>query len=175
MISKRMWSSAAGAMAFGAVAFGAMGLASSGFAAAQQYRPSEFLTLDLSKAVLSPKPLAPAAGFTSGSADQTVDHGNPAAPARAELLVDPKPVPAAIVHPDSKPVASVGPTNHRAAPPVREAYARAERPAAHKPKTLVALHGRNPVEAQARDTGIERAPKIQTWPCRTGGICDWKR
>jgi hypothetical protein len=27
----------------------------------------------------------------------------------------------------------------------------------------------NPLDAQAMDT------RIQTWPCRSGGICNWKR
>lgn len=27
----------------------------------------------------------------------------------------------------------------------------------------------NPLDAQARDT------RIQTWPCKSGGICDWQR
>jgi hypothetical protein len=45
----------------------------------------------------------------------------------------------------------------------------AERSVLHKPRALVALHGRNPMEAQARDT------TVQTWPCKSGGICNWKR
>ncbi|HLI99056.1 MAG TPA: hypothetical protein VKT76_05015 [Bradyrhizobium sp.] len=47
--------------------------------------------------------------------------------------------------------------------------ARAERPVPHRPRAPVALHRGNPVEAQARDV------KIQTWPCKSGGICNWKR
>ncbi len=38
-------------------------LAWSGPSIADQYRPGEFLSLDLSKAVLSPKPLGPATQF----------------------------------------------------------------------------------------------------------------
>jgi len=41
----------------------------------------------------------------------------------------------------------------RAAPPARK---------------LARLHG-NPLDAQAFDT------RIQVWPCRSGGICNWKR
>ena len=33
---------------------------------------------------------------------------------------------------------------------------------------LAHRHG-NPLNAQAMDT------RIQTWPCRSGGICNWKR
>ena len=79
-------------------AFGVMVLAWSGPSAAQQYRAGEFLNLDLSRAVLSPKPLGPAASFAPGPLDVTVDRGNNAAQAGAELLVDPKTVAAATVH-----------------------------------------------------------------------------
>jgi len=33
---------------------------------------------------------------------------------------------------------------------------------------LARRHG-NPLDAQALDT------RIQTWPCKSGGICDWKQ
>ena len=148
-------------------AFGVMVLAWSGLSAAQQYRPGEFLTLDLSRAVLSPKPLGPATSFTSGPLDVTVDRGNNAAQASAEFVVDPKTVPTTTVHAASK---STTPTALRtAASAMRTAHARAERSVPHKPHALVALHGRNPMEAQARDT------TVQTWPCKSGGICNWKR
>src|ERR1700761_3042220 len=97
MVLQRAWSAAVSAMVLGVTV-----LASSGFAAAQQYRPGEFLTLDLSKAVLSPKPLGPAAGFKPGPLDVTVDQSNSAAQANAELVADPKSVPAVTVHPESK-------------------------------------------------------------------------
>src|ERR1700722_3027305 len=80
------------------VALGVMVVAWSGLSAAQQYRPNEFLNLDLSRAVLSPKPLGPAASFAPGPLDVTVDRGNNAAQASAELVVDPKPVATATVH-----------------------------------------------------------------------------
>jgi hypothetical protein len=157
-------------------AIGVAALAWSGVAAAQQsYRADEFLNLDLAKAVLSPRPLGPATGFTPGPLDVTVDRGNNPAQANAELVVDPKTVPAETVRADSKPMANeikpaANPTlaQGTVAPRAHVAHARTE-PAPHKPHTLVALHGRNPVEAQARDT------RIQVWPCKSGGICDWKR
>jgi hypothetical protein len=48
---------------------------------------------------------------------------------------------------------------------------------AHVPKprrhvvaqTRPARHHRNPLNAQAFDT------RIQSWPCKSGGICNWKR
>ena len=148
----------------------------SGLAAAQPYRPDEFLKLDLSKAVLSPEPLGPATSFTPGPLDVTVDRGSKPAQADAELVVDPKAVPAATVHAENAPAAQIENKSaakvepaHRTSPRMRVAHARVERPAPHKPHTLVALHGRNPMEAQARDT------QIQVWPCRSGGICNWKR
>jgi hypothetical protein len=149
-------------------AFAAMVLTWNGLSAAQPYRPGEYLNLDLAHAVLSPKPLGPAAGFTPGPLDVTVDRGNNAAQASAELLVDPKTVATATVHVenDSTPKVKL----KTAASGLRAAHARAaERPTPHKPHALVALHGRNPVEAQARET------MVQTWPCRSGGICNWKR
>jgi hypothetical protein len=149
-----------------------MVLAWSGLAAAQQYRPDEFFNLDPSRAVLSPKPLGPATSFTPGPLDVTVDRGKDAAQSSAEFVVDPKTVPAATVHAENKPEnKSTTKTALRAAASGRRmAHARAERPAPrHAPRALVALHGRNPVEAQARDT------RIQVWPCKSGGICNWKR
>src|SRR5271168_2118088 len=164
-------------------AFGVMMLAWSGLSAAQQYRPGEYLTLDLSRAVLSPKPLGPAAGFTPGPLDVTVDRGNHVAQASAELVVDPRPVPTATVRVESNSTAkNFAPKNfvtknfvpktaiRIAASGMRAAHARTERSAPHnKPRALVALHGRNPMEAQARETAV------QTWPCKSGGICNWKR
>ena len=158
-------------------AFGAMILAWSGLSVAQQYRPGEYLNLDLSRAVLSPKPLGPAASFAPGPLDVTVDRGKEAAQSNAELVVDPKPVPTATVRIESnsspKNFTSKNLTSktalRTAASGWRAAHASAERSAPHKPHALVALHGRNPAEAQARDTAV------QTWPCKSGGICNWKR
>src|ERR1700736_5640872 len=66
-------------------------LALSGPAIADQYRPDEFLGLDLSKAVLSPKPLGPPAQFAPVPIE--ADSGSPVAQARAE----PKPVATTVV------------------------------------------------------------------------------
>ena len=157
-------------------AFGVMVLAWSGLSVAQQYQPDEFLNLDPTRAVLSPKPLGPATSFTPGPLDVRVDRSKDAAPSTAEFVVDPKIVPAATVHAENKPESK--PENKSTARTAlrtlasgrRMAHARAERSAPHHaPRALVALHGRNPMEAQARDTGI------QVWPCKAGGICNWKR
>src|ERR1700728_3737680 len=84
-------------------AFGAMILAWSGLSVAQQYRANEFLNLDLSRAVLSPKPLGPAASFAPGPLNVTVDRGNNAVQANTESVADPKSAPTATAHVESKP------------------------------------------------------------------------
>jgi hypothetical protein len=139
---------------------GAATLTWSGLSVAQQYRADEFLNLDLSRAVLSPKPLGPAASFTPGPLDVTVDRGNGAAQANTESASEP--ISTASVHVES---------NAATKPALRTAASgmRAARSSSRKPRSLVALHGRNPVEAQARET------RVQIWPCKSGGICNWKR
>jgi hypothetical protein len=167
-------------------AIGVAALAWSGLSAAQQYRADEFLNLDLSRAVLSPKPLGPTAGFAPGPLDVTIDRGNDAAQASGESVAEPKSEPksepktvlksapesepktvsTAPVHVESK--ATTRTTLRTAAPGMRVAQAHAER-STHAPRTALALHRRNPVDAQALDT------RIQVWPCKSGGICSWKR
>jgi hypothetical protein len=182
MVLKRGWLAAIGVSAVGLA-----GLAWSGPSAAQQYRADEVLNLDLSRAVLSPRPLGPPASFTRGPLDVTADRGNDAAQAKAEFLFDPKPVATAAVHVNGHPTAAVHARSQSramvhvgskppirtafksAAPRMRVAHARPEQQHPPAPRALVALHRRNPMEAQARDTAI------QVWPCRSGGICNWKR
>lgn len=157
------------------VAVGMAALAWSGLAVAQQYRADELLKLDLSSAVLSPKPLGPAATFAAGPLNVAIDRGSDAAQANAEPVVEPKGEPksepktvtATTVHVDSN--ATPRTALKTAASGIRVAHARAERSASRTPRAPVALHQRNPVEAQARDTAI------QVWPCKSGGICKWKR
>jgi hypothetical protein len=153
-------------------ALGVAALAWSGLAAAQAYRPGEFLSLELSKAVLSPTPLGPATSFTPGPLGVTVDRGTSPAQADAGSVADPKIVAAETVHTESKPVASAAARRSIAAR-TRVGRVAVERPTSRKPHTLVALHGRNPVEAQAQDIGSRT--RIQVWPCKRGGICNWKR
>jgi hypothetical protein len=127
-------------------------------AIAADYRPDEFLKLDLSKAVLSPKPLGPEAHFASFPIE-----------AKADSSVDAKP--------DQKPDQAVAARQSEPRPDVPRnvatARVRAARPLArpHGPAstTLAHRHG-NPLDAQAMDS------RIQTWPCRpgSGGICGWK-
>ena len=48
------------------------------------------------------------------------------------------------------------------------AQTRVEKPRGAARAKLARRHS-NPLDAQARDT------RIQTWPCTSGGICDWQR
>ncbi len=131
----------------------AASLAAASPSRADQYRPEEFFSLDLKKAVFSPKPLGPPAQFEQVQVQAKTDFQS-------------KPVQTTAVHVDAMP---------KAAPKIRSAHARAERPdvRAEKPRPpartkLARRHG-NPLDAQAFDT------QIQVWPCRSGGICNWQR
>jgi hypothetical protein len=117
-------------------------LMSGGTALADEYRAHEFLGLDLSQAVLSPKRLGPETQF---------------APVRIEARSDRKPVRTERVV-----------VSKEAAPKPQIAQERVEKPRAAARTRLARRHS-NPLDAQARDT------RIQTWPCKTGGICGWQR
>lgn len=117
-----------------------------GAAQADEYRASDFLTLDLSKAVLSQKRLGPETQFAPLRIEAKSD--------RAQARVEPKQEP--------KGVRSTRVTEAPAVAPARAAQPRAAA------RTKLAKRG-NPLDAQARDT------RIQTWPCKSGGICAWQR
>src|SRR5216683_1977959 len=57
---------------------------------ANEYRPDEFLSLDLSKAVLSPKPLGPSSEFAPVAIEARTDPGSDGAGARVEPRANPK-------------------------------------------------------------------------------------
>jgi hypothetical protein len=120
-------------------------LMSSGASAADAYRPDQFLGLDLSKAVLSPKPLGPATEFApvavEAKTDGATDRAAEAAPPAAE------------------PGIAISKT--------RLAHVRSE-PRGAAQTRLTRRHG-NPLDSQAFDA------RIQAWPCKSGGICNWKR
>ncbi|MCA1398719.1 hypothetical protein ACVIHI_000667 [Bradyrhizobium sp. USDA 4524] len=128
-------------------------LAWGGVALADEYRPSEFFSLDLSRAVLSPKPLGPPAQFEPVPVEAKTDHG-PDQHANVEPQVE---------EPKVAPKKAVRTT--RVTAPHEKKRAEARVPARAK---LARRHS-NPLDAEARDT------RIQTWPCRTGGICNWHR
>jgi hypothetical protein len=133
------------------VIVGAIVLAWGGLSVADEYRADEFLGLDLSNALLSPKPLGPASGFAPGPLDVTVDRESGRAQASSEPAAEPK----VVVH--NTRVVHQRVVHQRAEP---------QRPAA---RTKLAHQHRNPVDAQAFDA------RIQVWPCKAGGICNWKR
>jgi len=133
-------------------------LAWSSLSVADEYRPDEFLSLDLSRAVLSPKPLGPAAGFVPGPLDVSVDPQNHSAQALAESTAGPK----------AEPKAAVRATRVSHIPTPRLARQQAA-PLRMVAGTKLARHHRNPLDAQAFDA------RIQVWPCKSGGICNWKR
>jgi hypothetical protein len=128
----------------------------SGGVSAADYRPGDFLNLDLSKAIFSRTPLGPPAEFApvavEAKSDIKGDRGSEPAWARNDLKVEPKQVRAVEVSPQHQTAHVASVRRHGAA---RVSLAR--------------RHG-NPLDAQAMDT------RIQSWPCRSGGgICDWKR
>ena len=127
---------------------GAALLLGSSTAWAAGYGPDEFLNLDLSKAVLSPKRLGPETQFAPVALEAK---GGNEAQARGEPIDVPKKVAAERVH-------VTGP---------KVVHARSAQPRGAA-RTKLAHRRGNPLDAQAMDT------RIQTWPCRTGGICNWK-
>lgn len=150
-------------------AVGAVAVTWSSLSVADEYRPDQFLGLDLSRAVLSPKPLGPANSFTPGPLDVRVDRGdNHATPASAALTPEPKIVRSVPIRSESRTASVAAHHSIRSNRAIRAARAQMV-PPRHAPRTALALHGRNPIDAQAADTSI------QVWPCRSGGICSWKR
>jgi hypothetical protein len=131
----------------------ALVLAAGGIARADDYKPDDYLGLDLSKAVLSPKRLGPETHFAPVALEAK---GGNEAQARAEPVDVPKKVAAERVHVSE--------------PKVTHEIARTKsaQPRGAARTKLAHRHG-NPLDAQAMDT------RIQTWPCRSGGICNWKR
>ena len=119
-------------------------LMSGGAALADDYKASEFLGLDLSQAVLSPKRLGPETQFAPVRIEAKTDHAQ----------VEPKPEPKIV----RTTRVTEAPAMKRAAAPPRAAA-----------RVKLARRHSNPLDAQARDT------RIQTWPCKSGGICGWQR
>ena len=134
-------------------------LAWSSASLADEYRPDEFLRLDLSKALLSPKPLGPPSEFAPVQVEAKADRGSEGAQARAEPTAESKLVKTKRIVIPSTTVAHMRPEKPRV---------HAEKPRGAARTKLARRHG-NPLDAQAFDT------RIQVWPCKSGGICNWKR
>lgn len=127
------------------------GLLMSGSAAlADDYKAGELFGLDPSQALLSPKRLGPETQF----APVRIEARSDARPVKTERVVVPKAA-ARKIQPRIKVAAQV-------------AHERAEKPRGAA-RTKLARRHTNPLDAQARDT------RVQTWPCKSGGICDWQR
>ena len=140
--------------------FGAVLLAFGGASLAADYRPDEFLNLDLSKAVLSPSPLGPPAQFAPVPVEARSE------PSGVLPNADPREV--AVTKVKAAPErAEFGPATPRQS---RLSQADSQRPRGAARTRLAHRHG-NPLDAQALDT------RIQKWPCRSGsgGICGWKQ
>ncbi len=112
-----------------AAVLGATLVAWSGMSAADEYRPGEFLSLDLTKAVLSPKPLGPPAEFAPVRIEARTERANPT-PARAARVASGK---------------------------AQVAQPRAEKPRGAA-RTKLALPRGNPLDAQASDTRVQVWP-----------------
>jgi len=125
-------------------------LATGAVARAEDYRPGQYLNMDLSQAVLSPKRLGPPTEF---------------APVPVEARTDVKQV-----------------TTERVVttPKVRVAQPRVEKPRPPA-RSKLAQRRSNPLDANAMDRRSKRSAQtsvqtsVQTWPCKSGGICNWKR
>ena len=129
------------------------GLLMSGSAAlADEYRAGEFFGLDPSQALLSPKRLGPETQFAPVRIEARTDRR----PVKTERVVVPKAAAPKIAE------------RKIAQPKVRVVQHRVEKPRGAARTKLVRRHT-NPLDAQARDT------RVQTWPCKSGGICGWQR
>jgi hypothetical protein len=127
------------------------GLLMSGSAAlADDYKAGELFGLDPSQALLSPKRLGPETRF----APVRIEARSDARPVKTERVVVPK--------------AAARKTQPRIKVAAQVAHERAEKPRGAA-RTKLARRHTNPLDAQARDT------RVQTWPCKSGGICDWQR
>jgi hypothetical protein len=124
--------------------------------AAETYRPDQFLGLDLSRAVLSPKPLGPQAEFEPLAVEARGDHDGDDPQVRAEPTAEPR---LRSQSPIQSPV--------MVEQPIEKPRVHAEKPHGAA-RTRLARRHVSPLDAQAFDT------RIQVWPCRSGGICSWK-
>jgi hypothetical protein len=132
-------------------------LALAGLVNAAEYRPGEYLKLDLSEALLSPKRIGPETRFGPVRIEARSDEAqSDSTDADLEASVWPK-----------LPPRKMHVVKTRVEKP-RVERARAEPPRAAVRAKLAKRRG-NPLDAEARDM------RIQTWPCRTGGICNWQR
>ena len=118
---------------------------------ADEYQAGEFFGLDLSTAVLSPKRLGPPAEFAPVAVEARTDAK------RNVNMAEPKADTPRIVR-----ATRIAPSVEKP----RVAQTRVEK--LRTPARAKLARRSNPLNAQAMDT------RVQTWPCRSGGICNWK-
>jgi hypothetical protein len=135
-----------------------VGLLMSGSPAlADEYGAGEFLGMDLSRVLLSPRRLGPETEFVPVPIEAKTDRKQ----VKTERVIVPK-VGEGAVEPEIAERPKVAERKTRAV------QGRVEKPrGAARPK--LARRPSNPLDAQARDT------RIQTWPCKSGAICGWQR
>ena len=141
------------------ILLGAALLLGSSTAWAAGYGPDEFLNLDLSKAVLSPKRLGPPTEFAKVPIEAKCEPSG-----IVGQNANPKKV--AVQHVKTAPVrAELKPPAHGRS---RVAQARSDKRRGAGRARLARRHG-NPMNAEAMDM------RIQKWPCNPdhGGICAW--
>ncbi|HZR90587.1 MAG TPA: hypothetical protein VFB02_27630 [Bradyrhizobium sp.] len=136
-------------------------LIAGGAASAADYKPDEFLSLDLSKAVLSPTPLGPESTFAPVAVEAKGDTVSGVLARNDARKVAVERVKAAPVRAELSSTA-----RHEA----RLAEASGEKRHGAARTRLAHRHG-NPMNAEAMDS------RIQKWPCNPdmGGICAWRR
>jgi hypothetical protein len=121
-------------------------------ALADEYSAGEFLGMDLSRALLSPRRLGPETEFAPVPIEARTDRKQ----VKTERVIVPK----------------------VAEPKVAERKTWAVQDRVEKPRgaarAKLARRHSNPLDAQARDTRIQTT-RIQTWPCKSGAICGWQR
>jgi hypothetical protein len=141
-----------------------------GVSTAAEYRADEFLGLDLSKAVLSPKPLGPAPEFAPVPVQAKSDLNSDTAQSDTAKSDTAKSDTAKDDTAKNDTATREARAEPKAAPRRGTvlAHLRPEKPYGAAETKLAHRHG-NPLDAQALDT------RSQTWPCKSGGICNWKR
>ena len=117
-------------------------------ATAAPRNPGDYLTLDLKSAVLSPEPLGPESRFQPLGVEAHSEVTLPATTGAAATKT------------------AAAPATSTPATPQPARVAHMSRPHHHYAQRR---HG-NPLDAQASTP----RPRIQRWPCNTGGICGWQ-
>jgi hypothetical protein len=130
-------------------------------ALADEYSAGEFLGMDLSRALLSPRRLGPETEFAPVPIEARTDRKQ----VKTERVIVPK-VAERVVVPEIAERPKVARRKTRMVPD------QAEKPRGAARAKLARRHS-NPLDAQARDTRIQTT-RIQTWPCKSGAICGWQ-